>query len=433
MKYQRVKTLLPYHKLLLFLIIEVSLYVFLLLWTPFLYHPPSLLLSTKHSRLSFSPPPPAPPLPLTKSDCPQAKLLLELRTHLSNVQIVKPSLIKKNRITLPLKVDANIIVVGRGPLAYILTSYLLKKQSSILLLTPDIECIISHYISGTNLSINTPESIKFYTKPIRLLSASEKELLSLAEYTNLDISTIKSAYDTLISLCLKSNSSTTADDFINELNLPDKEDISSYLFSWQTIDPIPDSNVIRTTLTSFDDQGDRLEIKLYDGQIKHCLKLIFADEFPLQLLMKNLKNVTLSCPMGISLKQKFPSAQFSRVISNHDLTISLYHDGETMTITLFIVKPSLQLSFHNSFPQYKCLISDIDPVLLPYINKLELNVDSMTPVSINPSFGILPSSSEYKLNLSKSVYVLGPLYQPSSKDPFRDSLILSLVYDHIIF
>ncbi len=364
-------------------------------------------------------------------------LLRELSTHFKNNQSPRPSLIKISRQLLsstnsPL--DADILIIGRGLLAYTLMDTL-HTRYRILLISPNSLKVTSYYLPDSTTLLSVPESIAFYQEPIRLLAATVSELSSLATYSGLNLSLIQQAYDKLLSSCIKLKSSPTVDELISEktrdLNLK-VEPLDTFMYRVST--SFPDEKVVKGHLISLEDRTTFLEVKLSTGEVKRCRALIHADEY---LSPRNSSSsVNLICPVGVSTMKNTHSSPFSNVVSlsrenSSEYTLSFYHDGQSLYFSLFTLRPCLVFSSE----EYRLLpippLTDLD--LLTLLSRLGGNLDNgkLEPVFHEPRIGLLPSSIQPILRQS-SIWFLGPPFQPASRDPLRDGLILAFVYDTIL-
>ncbi len=408
------------------------------------------------SRCSSRPPPPqisrvyyraplrsSPPPSLVKRDRTPSlgektfTLLRELSTHFKNNQSPRPSLIKISRHLLSstnFPLDADILIIGRGLLAYTLMDTL-HTHYRILLISPNSLKVTSYYLPDSTTLLSVPESIAFYQEPIRLLAATVSELSSLATYSGLNLSLIQQAYDKLLSSCIKLESSPAVDKLISEktqdLNLK-VEPLDTFMYRVST--SFPDEKVVKGHLISLEDRTTFLEVKLSTGEVKRCRALIHADEY---LSSRNSSSsVNLICPVGVRTMKNTLSSPFSNVVSlscenRSEYTLSFYHDGQSLYFSLFTLRACLVFSSE----EYRLLpippLTDLD--LLTLLSRLGENLDNgkLEPVFHEPRIGLLPSSTQPILRQS-SVWFLGPPFQPASRDPLRDGLILAFVYDTIL-
>jgi hypothetical protein len=418
------------------------------------------------------------------------ELFQELESYFLRGNKFKPSSIpqfKGNKTDRApnLPIDHDILVYGRGPMAYAVVYHLLKHHHDVVLITPDSYEVTTHYLIGSGAHIDIPNSIRFYLESLCVTSATTEELDSLARSCGVPIPFVTRLYDEFITSLEIVESTAQADAMINELNSTITP-IQTYRLNLQTRYPVPDKVIRRGLVKSFSEKlaGTYVEVLFEPDsthdvrltnpgtaisweQILRCRKFILADEF-----LPNIPALwptwlkaapKLSGPFGYQFESIFPSVPFSKVVlagstssgsapsSSGSALISMHHTGEMMTISVSQVFPYLRLDTGGYYLKAS-VVHQSDPVIESQLRQIlrELGDESLDPATessrcppIDPinlaggSWGLRPTGlischKHYRLDNYQSVWIVGPLFLPATRDWIRDTCIIASMIDRII-
>jgi hypothetical protein len=425
----------------------------------------------------------------------QHELFQELESYFLRGNKFKPSSIRhfkgnKTDRAPNLPIDHDIVVYGRGPIAYSVVHHLIKQNHDVILITPDSYEVTTHYLIGSGAHIDIPNSIRFYLEDLRVTSATPEELANLADASGVPIPIVKRIYEEFITSLEMVESTPQADAMIDELNST-VTPIRTYRLNLQTRYQVPEKVIRRGLVKSFSEKlaGTYVEIlfeldlshervTLHQSQIQsrpthpgiaasteqilRCRKFILADEFlptiPALWPIWLKAAPKLSGPFGYQFESFFPSVPFSKVVlagsaqsSMGSAIISMHHTGEVMTISVSQVFPYLRLETGGYYLKAS-VVHRSDPVIESQLRQIlrELGDESSDPASesqsgppIEPinltggSWGLRPTGlvschKHYRLENYQSVWIVGPLFLPATRDWIRDTCIIAAMIDRII-
>lgn len=348
----------------------------------------------------------------------------------------------------------DVIVYGRGPTAFLAGEALLNQKKDVLLIMPQRETVMTHYITGTSQSISVPYSLRFFAAPLRILEPTASEYERLATVLKVSTDTLKIRFQRLIENATPLTSTDSCDNYVKDIvhnsQHPDQDItiISTTTQNTQTIGHeirayhlhllrdfrYPADRFRDNILVSHEQTLDGIRCTFNRNVTFVCEKLILCDEF-----FSRFDSIPrpLSGRYGYYLSESFPSKPFGKcVLIPPDILLDFYHDGSQMTLSVSQIAPYLFLGKQYSLSKNPDLVFDkkrLDEILKCISSLEDLDI-SLSPIP-NWKYGPLPGCSlSYTtcLDTSRNIISVSTQNLPTSWDPLRDLLLTALCIPDLI-
>lgn len=327
--------------------------------------------------------------------------------------------------------ECQVLVVGKGPVAWCLASSLLEKNYDVLLYTPAQASMMTYYLTSNRTecdTISVPSALGFHSSPVRLTRSTPTSRKKLAQALGVSVNLIDRAEKSLFTKCKPLPLGSSA-----------KEGLESAMFSLSSFS-YPEARIYRTSLVSTIKLEDGVKCVFSDRSEIKCSHLILADEFPTYLSPKD-ESVVLGGPVGVTLTLPAPEEKaYARTEVDSDLLYTdWYSDGNTLTLSIY------GLENYSSLPRLSYELdetqrSQLSQRIEEQVKKLaeqhpELN--ELNPIEIKPLrswlYGLLPGNANpTRAGRDDRIFNLSSLCVPPSSDVLRDCLIAGLVLDSVV-